>query len=308
MAAGIDLHPTRPMSFEPLDTGPDQDVGRLLVTCEDRPGICAAICGYLAGHGANITNLQQYTTDPSGGRLFVRVEFLLPGLDEREPGGQRGVPAAGRLARDGLAAGPGGGHQAAGDHGVQGRPRAAGAALAAQGRRPARRDRHGDLQPRGPAPAGGDLGHPVPLRAGDAGDQAGGRGGSSSTCCAGRSTRSCWPATCRCSRRRSSAAFPMPGDQHPPQLPAGVRRRRPVPEGGRARGQADRGDGALRDRGPGRRADHRAGRRPHRPPRQSVADLRRAGRYVERAVLARAVGWHVEDRVIVHGNKTIVFN
>jgi formyltetrahydrofolate deformylase len=42
--------------------------------------------------------------------------------------------------------------------------------------------------------------------------------------------------------------------------------------------------------------------------RQSVADLRRAGRYVERAVLARAVGWHVEDRVIVHGNKTIVFN
>jgi formyltetrahydrofolate deformylase len=41
--------------------------------------------------------------------------------------------------------------------------------------------------------------------------------------------------------------------------------------------------------------------------RQSVADLRRAGRYVERAVLARAVGWHVEDRVIVHGNKTIVF-
>jgi formyltetrahydrofolate deformylase len=41
--------------------------------------------------------------------------------------------------------------------------------------------------------------------------------------------------------------------------------------------------------------------------RQSVADMRRAGRYVERAVLARAVGWHVEDRVIIHGNKTIVF-
>jgi formyltetrahydrofolate deformylase len=41
--------------------------------------------------------------------------------------------------------------------------------------------------------------------------------------------------------------------------------------------------------------------------RQSVADLRRAGRYVERAVLARAVSWHVEDRVIRHGNKTIVF-
>jgi formyltetrahydrofolate hydrolase len=25
-------------------------------------------------------------------------------------------------------------------------------------------------------------------------------------------------------------------------------------------------------------------------------------------VLARAVGWHVEDRVLLHGNKTIIFN
>jgi formyltetrahydrofolate deformylase len=29
---------------------------------------------------------------------------------------------------------------------------------------------------------------------------------------------------------------------------------------------------------------------------------------VERAVLARAVGWHLEDRVIVHQNSTIVFS
>ena len=31
------------------------------------------------------------------------------------------------------------------------------------------------------------------------------------------------------------------------------------------------------------------------------------GRYVERQVLAQAVTWHVEDRVIVDGEKTIVF-
>jgi formyltetrahydrofolate deformylase len=37
-------------------------------------------------------------------------------------------------------------------------------------------------------------------------------------------------------------------------------------------------------------------------------DLRRLGRYIARVVLARAVGWHVEDRVLLHGNKTIVFN
>lgn len=41
--------------------------------------------------------------------------------------------------------------------------------------------------------------------------------------------------------------------------------------------------------------------------RHSVADLRRLGRHVERDVLARAVGWHLDDRVIVHNNKTIVF-
>ena len=42
--------------------------------------------------------------------------------------------------------------------------------------------------------------------------------------------------------------------------------------------------------------------------RSSADDLRRLGRHVERAVLARAVGWHLEDRIIVHQNSTIVFS
>jgi formyltetrahydrofolate deformylase len=42
--------------------------------------------------------------------------------------------------------------------------------------------------------------------------------------------------------------------------------------------------------------------------RHDPDDLRRLGRYIERVVLARAVNWHVEDRVLLHGNKTIVFN
>jgi formyltetrahydrofolate deformylase len=42
--------------------------------------------------------------------------------------------------------------------------------------------------------------------------------------------------------------------------------------------------------------------------RHDTDDLRRLGRYIERVVLARAVGWHVEDRVLLHGNKTIVFD
>jgi formyltetrahydrofolate deformylase len=42
--------------------------------------------------------------------------------------------------------------------------------------------------------------------------------------------------------------------------------------------------------------------------RHDPDDLRRLGRYIERVVLARAVNWHVEDRVLLHGNKTIIFN
>lgn len=39
----------------------------------------------------------------------------------------------------------------------------------------------------------------------------------------------------------------------------------------------------------------------------TAADLQRRGADVERAVLSRAVQWHSEDRVIRHGNHTIVF-
>jgi formyltetrahydrofolate deformylase len=42
--------------------------------------------------------------------------------------------------------------------------------------------------------------------------------------------------------------------------------------------------------------------------RDSVDDLKQLGRDLERRVLARAVRWHCEDRVIVHGNKTVVFS
>ncbi len=41
--------------------------------------------------------------------------------------------------------------------------------------------------------------------------------------------------------------------------------------------------------------------------RDSVDDLVRRGRDIERTVLARAVRWHLEDRVLIHGNRTIVF-
>jgi len=42
--------------------------------------------------------------------------------------------------------------------------------------------------------------------------------------------------------------------------------------------------------------------------RDSVADLTRKGRDLERSVLSHAVRWHLEDRVLVYGNKTVVFS
>jgi formyltetrahydrofolate deformylase len=41
--------------------------------------------------------------------------------------------------------------------------------------------------------------------------------------------------------------------------------------------------------------------------RDSLDDLVRKGRDVERSVLARAVRWHLEDRILVYANKTVVF-
>jgi formyltetrahydrofolate deformylase len=39
----------------------------------------------------------------------------------------------------------------------------------------------------------------------------------------------------------------------------------------------------------------------------SPGELRRVGRDIERTVLARGVRWHLEDRVLLNGNKTVVF-
>jgi len=42
--------------------------------------------------------------------------------------------------------------------------------------------------------------------------------------------------------------------------------------------------------------------------RHSVDDLIRKGRDLEKSVLAQAVRWHLENRILVYGNKTVVFD
>jgi formyltetrahydrofolate deformylase len=51
--------------------------GRLLITCPDRHGIVAAVAGFLAGSGANIISSDQHSTDPEGGEFFMRMAFNL---------------------------------------------------------------------------------------------------------------------------------------------------------------------------------------------------------------------------------------
>ncbi len=57
--------------------------GRMLVSCPDRPGIVAAVSAFLFAQGANIVEADQHSTDPRGGSFFMRVEFDLPDLAAR---------------------------------------------------------------------------------------------------------------------------------------------------------------------------------------------------------------------------------
>ncbi|WP_083482729.1 formyltetrahydrofolate deformylase [Candidatus Berkiella aquae] len=59
----------------------DANLARLLITCPDRPGIIAKVTTFLKDHGANITDLDQHSTDPENGTFFMRLEFQTPHLD-----------------------------------------------------------------------------------------------------------------------------------------------------------------------------------------------------------------------------------
>ena len=56
--------------------------GRLLITCPDQPGIVAAVSAFLYSQGANIVESSQYSSDPNGGTFFIRLEFELENLQQ----------------------------------------------------------------------------------------------------------------------------------------------------------------------------------------------------------------------------------
>ena len=54
---------------------------RLLINCPDAPGIVSAVSSFLFSHGANITDLDQHATAPSGGTYFMRLELQTAAMD-----------------------------------------------------------------------------------------------------------------------------------------------------------------------------------------------------------------------------------
>jgi formyltetrahydrofolate deformylase len=74
-----------------VDAEPQRYTARLLIGCADQPGIVAAVSGFLLEQGANIVSSHQYSTDPIGGRFFMRTEFFL-----HELGGPRRAAQARR--------------------------------------------------------------------------------------------------------------------------------------------------------------------------------------------------------------------
>jgi len=62
---------------------PPEDRARVLIDCPDRRGIVAAVSGFLARHDANIVESDQHSTHPTDGRFYMRMEADVDELDPR---------------------------------------------------------------------------------------------------------------------------------------------------------------------------------------------------------------------------------
>src|SRR3954451_1777610 len=90
--------------------GEAEYTARLLIACPDRPGIVAAVSGFLFDREANIVSSHQYSSDPSGGRFFMRTEFFLdPAEDHAALAEAVSQQVAGRVGVEGGVGRGGGG-------------------------------------------------------------------------------------------------------------------------------------------------------------------------------------------------------
>ncbi len=62
-----------------------EDIGRLLVKCPDKPGIVSALSTFLYEHGADIMESTQFSSDDPSRMFYIRFEYFLDGLlDKRD--------------------------------------------------------------------------------------------------------------------------------------------------------------------------------------------------------------------------------
>ncbi|GAA4308336.1 formyltetrahydrofolate deformylase [Klenkia terrae] len=278
--------------------------GRLVVRCPDRPGIVAVLSRLMADAGANITDSQQHSSDPTGGTFTLRLEFVLDDLAGRRP--ELEAALAGLAAdwdmtwrltlaadRPRVAV-----FVSKTDHVLQELLyRVSAGDLAAE--IAVVISNHPDLEP--VAAAHGVPFHHVPVTPGtkaEAEARALELVGDCDLVVLARYMQIVSAEFC--------ARFPERLiNIHHSFLPAFVGAnpyQAAADRGVKLIGATAHYVTAELDAGPiieqeVARIDHRA----------TVEDMRRVGRYVERQVLAQAVTWHVEDRVIVDGAKTIVF-
>ena len=282
------------------------DVGRLVITCPDRPGIVAAVSQFLFEAGANITESQQYSTDPFGGTFFLRLEFHLGGLDERAGElGERFARMADRFSMRWKLT------RAADLKRVAIMVSRTDHALQEILWRAQSGELHADIRmiisnhtDAGEAAAWWGLPfHHIPVtpQAKDAAETAQLQllAAEADLVILARYMQILSP------RFLSEFTAPIINIHHSflPAFAGAEPYRRAAARGVKLIGATADYVTAELDAGPIIeqdivRVDHRC----------SADDLRRLGRHVERAVLARAVGWHLEDRVIVHQNSTIVFS
>lgn len=56
---------------------------RLLLKCPDKPGIVAVLSSFLHKYNANIIESSQYSSDPENGTFFIRIEFYCENLQDK---------------------------------------------------------------------------------------------------------------------------------------------------------------------------------------------------------------------------------
>lgn len=71
------------MAIEEYLNRKKDDIGRLLVKCPDRPGIVSALSTFLYEHGGDIMESTQFSSDDPTRMFFIRIEFYVKDLLEK---------------------------------------------------------------------------------------------------------------------------------------------------------------------------------------------------------------------------------